>query len=286
MQVAQLLVNGLMAGAILALPAIAFSLVYAVLQVPNFSVAATIAVGAYASYVANTLLGLPALPAIVVAFIVAGAVGVVSDYLALRPLRRRAQGPLSVAIASIALYMVLENILRFVFGNNMRALDIPVRRDWIFWDIHLGPQQLLNFIVAILAMGALFGLLAWTRLGRAMRAVADNPQLADIKGVDPERISQLAIFIGMGLAGIAGMLIALDTAIDPTIGFRVILSVFAAAVLGGLGSIPGAALGGLIIGVAEEMSVLAIPVAYRTAVGFIAIVIALLFFPRGILGNR
>jgi branched-subunit amino acid ABC-type transport system permease component len=135
-------------------------------------------------------------------------------------------------------------------------------------------------------MAGLFALLAFTPIGKAMRAVADNPRLADIKGIDPEQIARIAVFIAMGLGGVAGVLIALDTALDPTIGFRVILSVFAAAVLGGLGSIPGAVVGGLVIGLAEEMSVLALPVAYRSAVGFLAIIIALLFCPRGILGGR
>jgi branched-subunit amino acid ABC-type transport system permease component len=284
LDVAQLLVNGLMAGAILAVPAIAFNLIFAVLQIANFSLAAHIAIGAYAGFAANVLLGLPAAAAVAAAFVVSGIAGVASDYVALRPLR--SYGALSVAIASIALNMVLENVVRVSFGNDIRALDIPTRRDWIFSGIHVGPQQFYNFLTAGCAMAALFALLAFTPIGKAMRAVADNPRLADIKGIDPERISRIAIFIAMGLGGVAGVLMALDTAIDPTIGFRVILSVFAAAVLGGLGNIPGALVGGLVIGVAEELSLLALPVAYRSAVGFLAIIVALLFFPRGILGGR
>jgi branched-subunit amino acid ABC-type transport system permease component len=284
LEVTQLFVNGLMAGAILAVPAIAFNLIFAVLQIANFSLAAHIAVGAYVSYFVNVAFGLPAAAAIVSAFFITGIVGVASDYVALRPLR--SYGALSVAIASMALNMVLENILRFSFSNEVRGLNIPVQRDWIISGIHVGPQQFYNFLTAGCAMAALFTLLAFTPIGKAMRAVADNPQLADIKGIDPERISRIAIFIGMGLGGVAGVLIALDTAIDPTIGFRVILSVFAAAVLGGLGNIPGAVVGGLVIGIAEELSLLALPVAYRSAVGFFAIVVALLFFPRGILGTR
>ena len=280
----QLVVNGLMSGAILAVPAIAFSLIFAVLQISNFSLAAHIAAGAYAAYVVNVVFGLPAVAAVAVAFVVAGTIGVASDYVALRPLR--GYGALSVAIASMALNMVLENILRFGFGNDVQGLDIPVYRDWVIGPIHLAPQQFYNFLIAAAVTVALFCLLAFTSIGKAMRAVADNPKLADIKGINPESISRLAIFIGMGLAGVGGVLIALDAAIEPTIGFRVILSVFAAAVLGGLGNIPGAVAGALIIGIAEELSVLALPDAYRSAVGFAAIIIALLFFPRGILGKR
>jgi branched-chain amino acid transport system permease protein len=282
--IAQLVVNGLMSGAILAVPAIAFSLIFAVLQVSNFSVAAHIALGAYAAYVVKTVLGLPIVAAVAIAFVAAGVVGVASDHLALKPLRRH--GPITVAIASMALNLVLENMLRFGFGNTVQALNIPVYRDWVLGGLHIAPQQFYNFLIAAAVMVALFCLLAFTSIGKAMRAVADNPVLADIKGIDPEFISRLAVFIGMGLAGIGGVLIALDAAIEPTVGFRVILPIFAAAVLGGLGNVAGAVAGALLVGVAEELSLLVLPVAYRSAIGFFAIIIALLFFPRGILGKR
>ena len=133
---------------------------------------------------------------------------------------------------------------------------------------------------------AIFLFLAFTRTGKAMRAVADNPTLANVKGVDADRVGQIVNFVGMGLAGVGGMLLGLDTSIDPLTGFRVILSVFAAAVVGGLGSIPGAVVGALTIGVAEELSLVALAPAYRTAVGFVAILFVLTLRPRGILGER
>jgi branched-chain amino acid transport system permease protein len=227
---------------------------------------------------------MPAAVAVVAAFIVSGAVGVAADHLALKPLR--GYGALTVAIASMALNMVLENLVRFGFGNDVQGLDLPIYRDWVIGSIHIAPQNFYNFLIAVVAMGLLFSLLAFTSVGKAMRAVADNPKLADIKGISPEQIARLTVFIGMGLAGVGGVLIALDSSIEPTIGFRVILPVFAAAVLGGLGNVPGAVLGALIVGVAEELSLLALPVAYRSAVGFAVIIVALLFFPRGILGKR
>lgn len=283
-QFAQLLANGLMAGAMLAVPALGFNIIFAVLRISNFSLAALITVGGYAGFVANTMLGLPIIVSIAFAFLVASMVGVASDYVALRPLRK--YGPISVAIASLAVNMILENILRFSFGNDMRSLDVPATRDWVVMGLRIGPQQFYNFLIASVTMAALFALLRFTRIGKAMRAVADNPGLADIKGINPARISQFAIFLGAGLAGMTGILLSLDTAVDPTMGMRLILSVFAGAVLGGLGSIPGAVAGGLLIGVAEEVSILFMPVAYRSAIGFIAIVVALLFFPRGILGDK
>jgi branched-chain amino acid transport system permease protein len=133
-------------------------------------------------------------------------------------------------------------------------------------------------------MGLLFLFVMLTTTGKAMRAVADNPMLADSKGIDPDRMARLAVGIGMGLAGIGGMLVGLDTSIDPLVGFRAILSVFAAAVVGGLGSIPGAVVGGLTIGLAEELSLLLLPATYKGAVGFLAILLVLTLRPRGLLG--
>ncbi len=273
-----------MAGTILAVPAIGFTAIFAVLRFPNFTVAAHATIGAFAGYVANTALGLPAWAAVGAAFLVAGGAGVLNDTLVLRPLRP--SGALTMAIAAIALNIALENVVRFVFGNDHRGYELALRRDWHVGFLRVGPQQVENFAIALVAMAAVFLFLAFTRTGKAMRAVADNPTLAGIKGIDADRVARLANLVGMGLAGVGGMLLGLDTSIDPLTGFRVILSVFAAAVVGGLGSIPGAVVGAITIGVAEELSLLALAPAYRTAIGFIAILVVLTLRPRGILGER
>ena len=281
---AQVLLNGIMAGSVLMLPAIGFNCIFAVLRYPNFAVAGYATIGAFAGWIANTQWGMPAGVALLAAFLAAGAAGLLAEEVALKPLRP--SGALTVAIASVALTILLENIIRFFFGNSLRGYDLPILRDWRFDGIRVNPQQVSNTLYAIGAAGALFALLAFTRLGRAMRAVADNPVLADIKGVDPNRIARVAVFIGAGLAGFGGMLIGLDTSIDPLTGFRVVLSVFAAAVVGGLGSIPGAALGAMVVGVGEEMASVVLEPAYRTVTAFLAILLVLMFRPQGLLGAR
>jgi len=283
-ELAQLLVNGLVAGIVLAVPAIGFTAIYAVLRFPNFALASHATIGAFAGYVANATLGWPAWAAVSVAFVVAGIAGVVNDQLVLRPLRPA--GALTTAIGAVALTIVLENVVRFVFGNDLRGYDLPIRRDWQWAGIRIGPQQVENLAIAVAAMLAVFVFLGFTRTGKAMRAVADDPTLAGLKGIDAERVARLTSFGGMGLAGVGGMLLGLDTTIDPLTGFRVILSVFAAAVVGGLGSIPGAVVGALTIGVAEELSLISLAPAYRTAVGFVAILLVLTLRPRGLLGER
>jgi branched-chain amino acid transport system permease protein len=283
-EIAQLVVMGVLAGTIRGVPAIGLTAIYAVLRFPNFALASHATIGAFAGYVANVKFGLPILPSVLFAFLVAGAVGVATDEAVLKPVRPA--GFITTAIASIALTIALENVVRFGFGNELRGYNLPIERDWRFWSIRVGPQQLKNLAIAMAAMSVLFCFLAFTRTGKAMRAVADNPLLASIKGINADVVGRLVNFVGMGLAGLGGMLIGLDTTIDPLTGFRAILSVFAAAVVGGLGSIPGAVIGALTVGVGEELCLLFLSPDYRSAVGFVAILLVLTLRPRGILGQR
>jgi branched-chain amino acid transport system permease protein len=280
----QALINGLMTGALIAVPAIGFSAIFAVLRYPNFAIASYATIGAFAAWWANAVAGLPVIPALAIAFAVTGVVGVVAEETSLK--RLRDNGALIVAIASIALNLVLENIVRFIFGNDMKGYDLPLARDLRFGELRIGPQQLQSLALSVAIMAAMFLFLRYTRFGKAMRAVADNPDLARLKGIDPARIAIVTVFLGAGLSGVGGVLIGLDTSIDPLTGYRVLLSVFAAAVLGGLGSIPGAVVGALALGIAEELAMIVTPATYRTAVGFVAILIMLTFRPRGILGER
>lgn len=282
--VAQLVLNGVMSGAILATPAIGLSAIYAVLRFPNFAVASHATIGAFAGYAMNVWAGWPVVPSAVAAFLVAGAVGVASDRIALR--RLRAAGAIAATIGSVAVTIALENLVRLGFGNRLRDYDVPVMRDWRWGGLRVGPQQLEDLAIAAVAVAGLFAFLAFTRTGKAMRAVADNPTLAAIKGIKAERVALLVNFIAMGLAGLGGMLIGLDTSIDPLTGFRAILAIFAAAVVGGLGSIPGAVAGALIVGIAEELSLLVLPPDYRSVVGFMAILAVLSLRPTGVLGLR
>ena len=280
----QLLVNGVLYGSLLALPAIGFTTIFAVLRFPNFAVASIATLGAFAGWVANVPLGLPILVAVVAAFIVAGVVGVLADDIVLRPMRPF--GPLTAAIASIALTVVLENIIRFGFGNDLRGYDLPIVRDWRLLGIRVGPQQFENLVLASIIMVLLFAFLRYGRFGKAMRAVADNPQLAALKGIPSGTVTRLAVFIAMGLVGVGGILQGLGTAIDPLTGFRFILSIFAAAVVGGLGSIPGAVLGAFVIGIGQELSLVVLDPTYKSAVGFLAILVVLIFRPECLLGER
>src|SRR5436190_869854 len=189
MQVAQLVLNGLMAGSVLALPAIGLTLIFAVLRFTNFALASLMTIGAYAGLVANVSFGMPVYVALLAAFVVAGLVGWLCDEFVLKPFR--ASGFITTAIGSIALTIALENVVRFIFGNELRGYDLPLRRDWRFEGIRIGPQQVENLAIAVAVMAAVFLFLAFTRTGKAMRAVADNPMLANIKGINADAVARI-----------------------------------------------------------------------------------------------
>jgi len=266
------------------LPTIGLTLIFAVFRYLNFALMAHATLGAYAGFVANTTLGLPILPSLITAFVVAGIIGYTSDRYILRSLR--ASGTVTTAIGSIALTIGIENLLRFGFGNTLQGYSLPMRRDWWFEGVRIAPQQVENLIIGLIAVVLLFGFLTYTRAGKAMRAVADNRPLADIKGVNANRVYGWTSFLAMGLGGLGGMLLGMDTAVDPLLGYRTMVSVFAAAVLGGLGSMPGALVGALIIGLCEELSLLVLPPSYRSVIGLLTIFIILIVRPQGLLGRR
>nr|WP_255720332.1 branched-chain amino acid ABC transporter permease [Acuticoccus kalidii] len=280
----QALLNGLMTGALIAIPAIGFSAIFAVLRYPSFAIAGYITIGAFAGWTLNVSFGLSMEVALVGAALVAALAAVATEQTIIS--RLRPSGALTAAIGSIAMNLVLENIVRFFYGNDLRGYDVPLVPDVRFWGLRVGMQQIETLIISIIVMAGVFLFLTRTRFGRAMRAVADNADLARLKGIDPRKVSFVAVALGGALAGLGGVLLGADTSIDPLTGFRILLTVFAAAVLGGLGSIPGAVVGALSIGIAEELSLLVLPATYRGAVGFVAILVILTFRPRGLLGER
>ncbi len=283
----QHLVNGLMVGAIVALPALGLTLIFSVLGFINFSVAAQMTAGAYAGWLVNKYFGMSLVPCLLFAFVVAGGIGVLSDRLALAPMRRQASAhtSLMVAVVSIALNLALENGFRFAFGSGLNSYEFPISRDIQVAMVRVDPQQARNFLIALVVTAAMAAFFSLTRIGKAMRAVADNVDLARLKGISPQRLTNVATFIGMGLAGVGGALLAMDTSVDPSTGSRLVLVIFAASVVGGLTSLPGAVVGGLLIGVASELALIWIAPVYQSATAFAAILLVLLVKPAGLLSG-
>ncbi len=275
--------NGLVSGVIMTLPALAVTLLFGVLKFPNFAVGAMMTVAAYMVFALNVQLGWPLAAAGAAVAVAFGVLCVIIDRLTFRPLRER--GGITLMVASLGLGFILENLARFAYGNSARSFAIELARPFRFMDIRMNREQMITLGISAAAMLAMWWLLKRTPVGRAMRAVADNPQLALVRGIESERIIRWTWFIAGMLLATGGVLIGMDRALEPPMGSNYVVGVFAAAILGGLGSPLGALVGAMIIGVVGELSTLVIPPNYRIGIPLAAIAAILVFRPQGLFGQ-
>jgi len=269
---------------VIALPAVALTLIYGILKFPNFAIGAMVTVGAYLALALNLYLSLPLLYAAIIGAVVFAAVAVAIDQAVFRPLRER--GAITLLVASMGVSFVLENIVRFIFGNGARSFELPLTRPKVVFGLRVNNEQMFTAATVILAMTVVYVVLRHTSLGRAMRAVSDNPSLAAARGIDRERIVRWTWVIAGILTAVAGVLAGMDRAIDPLLGWNYIVTVFAASILGGLGNPVGAVVGALTVGGVEESSTLVLPPNYRQVVSFCVIALLLLLRPYGLAGAQ
>jgi branched-subunit amino acid ABC-type transport system permease component len=279
----QTLFNGVVTGIIITLPALAVTLLFGVLKFPNFAVGGMMTVAAYLVFALNAQLGWPLAAAAAVSAVVFGGLAIAIDHVTFRPLRGR--GGITLMVASLGLGFILENVARFFYGNAARSFAYELARPFRVLDIRMNREQMIAMIVSVTAMSAMYFLLTRTPVGRAMRAVADNPALALVRGIESVHIIRWTNFIAGVLLAVAGVLIGMDRALEPPVGSNYLVPVFAAAILGGLGSPLGAFVGAIIIGVASELSTLAIPPNYRIGVPLVVIALILMFRPQGLFGQ-
>ena len=275
--------NGLISGVIMTLPALAVTLLFGVLKFPNFAVGAMMTCAAYLAFALNAQLGWPLSAATVAVALAFGGLCILIDLVTFKPLRGR--GAITLMVASLGLGFILENFARFGYGNTARSFAIELARPFRFLDIRMNREQMVTFAVSAAAMIAMWVLLTRTPVGRAMRAVADNPQLALVRGIESERIIRWTWFITGMLLAVGGVLIGMDRALEPPMGSNYVVGVFGAAILGGLGSPFGAFVGALLIGVASELSTLVMPPNYRIGIPLAAIALVLVFRPQGLFGQ-
>jgi len=279
----QMIVNGLVNAALIAPPAMAFSLLFGILRFPNFAIGGYITVGAFAAYTLNMPLGLP-LPLASAGAMVFTALVVWGTHVAVfRPMQ--GHSAITLLVVSIAVTLILENVIRLFYSADVRGFDIPLQRPWTIWGARITPEQ-VEIIVWSLVIGVMLHLLlAHTRIGRAMRAVADNPMLAAIRGVDAARVTAFTTALCGALFGLTGVFAGLDLVIEPLVGWNLTIPIFATAILGGIGSPYGAILGAMAVGLAEEATILLLPSTYKIAVGFVIIAVLLLVRPQGLFGT-
>lgn len=279
----QMVVNALVNAALIAPPAIAFSLIFGVLRFPNFAIGGYITVGAFAAYAFNVQLGLPLFLAGLGAMAVTAVVVWLSDIIVFRPIRDF--GAVTLLVVSIALTLILENIVRLIYSADVRGFDIPLQRPYRFAGIHITHEQIQIIILAVILAVVTHVMLRYTRIGKAMRATADNPSLAAVRGIRAGAVIAFTWVFSGALLGLTGVLAGLDLVIEPLLGWNLTIPIFAAAILGGIGSPYGAIVGALLVGLAEEMTILVLPSTYKVGVGFVVIAVLLLVRPHGLFGQ-
>ncbi len=216
-----------------------------------------------------------------------GLLAVVADKIVYRRLRNLRVRPVMLAISSLAVAFVIRSIIYMAWGPDFHFFTQGLRTVWFLpLGIRLRPDQVFNLVVAWSLVFGLYAFLNRSRTGKALRAMADNPDLARASGIATERMITLTWFIGGGLAAAGGLMLGLDAQLRPEMGWIFLLPLFAAVILGGIGNVYGALVGGITIGVAEQVSTAFMNPAYKPAVAFIILIIILLFRPQGIFGGN
>jgi branched-chain amino acid transport system permease protein len=280
----QLLVFGIVLGSILALGAIGVSLVFSIMRFANFAHGDLMTIGAYLALLLVAGLGWPVLLALPLAAAGAALVAIAIDQSVFRHLRGRSA--LVLLISSFGIALVLRSVVQLIWGVDTHVYTAAIQLPIVIGGVRIRPDHLTIGAASLLLVTLVWLFLQKSRLGKAMRAMADNADLARLSGIATERVILWTWVLGGGLAGAAGVLLAMDTRLFPLVGANQILPIFAAAILGGIGRPYGAIAGGLTIGIASEVSTLAIDPSYKPAVAFAIIVLVLLVRPSGIFAGR
>jgi branched-chain amino acid transport system permease protein len=280
---ANLLVAGLASGLLLALPAVAMTLIFGVSRFPNAAVGDLLTFGAYAALVAETVLGRGLVASGAVALVATAFASLASYFLVFRAIARRST--LGALIASIGVAFVLRSAVAIAFGHDQRTFELPITRALRFGELRILPADLWLAGLALAILVLVFAMLRFTDIGKRMRAVADNATLARASGIRADRVLTVLWLVAGAICGIAGVLLGMRTVIAPEMGADFLLPIFAAMVLGGIGSPAGAVLGALAIGVIEELATPFVGSSYKTATGFVITLAVLLARPQGLFGR-
>ena len=279
-------INGLSTGSMYALVAIGYTIVYGIGKMINFAHGEIIMASAYFAYVGMSFLHLPALVAVILSIILTALLGVLTENVAYKPLRGK--GSLEVLITAIGVSYLLQNIFYMIFTSSGRTFPQIMPKGAInIGGLSITYITIITLIVSFVATGILLFFINKTRLGKAMRAVSEDQGAAQLMGINVSTTISLAFAIGSGLGALAGVIYgAKFSIINPYIGQMLGIKAFIAAVLGGIGSIPGAMVGGLLMGVAESLTIAYISSDFSDAVVFGILILVLLIKPAGIFGSN
>lgn len=281
----QLLVNSLIIGSIYALVACGFSLIYSTNRFVHFAHGAVVAWSAYVAYALIKSMAVPFWIAIVLTLVFAGLLGMAMYRLVYLPLQRKNASNIILLIASVGLLILFENLILLVFGADVKTFTTS-STSISFLGAIITTLQITIIAVVIVLLILLYLFMQKTRVGKQLRAVADNKELANIIGINSNTFALLSFCLGSMLAAIAGILIGLEQNIEPTMGTQVMIKGFTGAIIGGVTSVPASILGSFFLGLAENFGIWWLPSGYKDAIAFSLLFLFLLFRPAGLFGKN
>jgi branched-subunit amino acid ABC-type transport system permease component len=280
----QLFLNSIIAGSIYMVISLGWNLIFSTVKFFDIGYGALIPVGAYSVFFLSKTLGFPVLPAILLGIIVAGLIGSLVDRLVYRNLRKRKASGMISLVASLGILTAVQAIIAILFTSQFKTLSSGggQRTYEIFGGIITEIQLIILITGLVISFGLVF-LLNKTKFGKAIKAVADDEEVAKIVGIDTNKIIAWVFFIGSGIAGLAGILVGFDTGIEPIMGLSLLLKGVIAAIIGGVGNIYGGVLGAFLLGIVENFGIWQISGEWKDAIAFAVLIIFLVFRPHGIL---
>ena len=289
--VVQLMVDGLKLGLIIAMCAIGLSLIYGTTGLTNFAHGEAVTFGAVMAYLLNNAgvfgVRLHLIPATVIVILICGGAGGLFNRTVWRPMRRRGASLVAALVVSIGFSIFFRYVILFIFsGRAKRLRDYQIQEQWDLGLFRLAPKDLVLMIISVSVLVGVASALQFTRMGKAMRAVSDNRDLAESTGIDVERVISMVWIFGSALAGLGGVLFGLTESINWEMGFRILLLMFAGVTLGGLGTAYGAIFGSIIVGLFIQLSTLVIPTDMKNVGALLMLIVILLIRPQGLFGRR
>lgn len=283
----QLILNGIIAGSVYTLVAVGFAVIYRTVKFFHFAHGIIFTAGAYFTYLFKVWLGWPVIVAIPVSIGLCAVLGVIIETSVYRPLRHKGSSSLILLLASLGIYIVLQNMISMVFGDDTKTIRSGIVKEGInILGAKITPIQITIIIVSLLLIVSCFLFLKYTKIGRSMRAVANNLELAGVSGINSDEVIFWTFALGSALAGIAGILVALDVDMTPTMGMNALMMGVTAVIIGGVESIPGVAFGALLLGMAQHLAVWKISSQWQDAIAFVILLVFLLLRPQGFFGKR
>jgi neutral amino acid transport system permease protein len=283
--VLQTTLNGFSLGAIYALGAVGLTLVYGILKLTNFAHGDYLTFGAYMAYLVNVTWGAPIVVAVFWAMTATALLGLLFERTLWGPMRKRKAGFLQLILMSLGLAFLLRAVIQWFWSTEIRQLDIDNTSTVELLGLRIGETELIVVVVGVVVLVAVGLMLRYSLLGKRMRALSDDLDLAETAGIDTRRVIFYTWVFSGALAGLAGVMAGATTNLRPEMGFELLLPIFAAVILGGIGDAFGALAAGMVLGVMTEWSTLIIDARWKVAVGFVVLIVVLIVRPQGIFGK-